>query len=221
MKGELRQWEEGEVKQADYKNHRLFTSRCISNGLVPLSVRLNSNRRDISNKTRNILRAERQLLQDRVKCINGILQDNKVRIVSSKSRLFTLVTNNDIQLKCEKFIRKVSELKFNMVRQRQINKLNILVNKSKNKDSQEVRQANQHSTINNRDSQAQVGNNDRLSHSASSNNNKWVINLSRVPLTPAQVSLLSKGPNFALAPSNHPNVELISGIESICHKLSE
>ena len=65
----------------------------------------------------------------------------------------------------------------------------------------------------------QVNNNNRPSHSGSSNNNKWVINLSSVPLTPAQESLLSKGPNFALGPSNPPNVEFISGIESVCHKL--
>ena len=96
--GEFRQWEKGEVKQADYKNHRIFTLRCISNGLVLVSVNLNSNRKDISNSARNILRiAEKQLLQDRVKCINGILWDTKVRIAFSKSRLFTLVTNNTIQ----------------------------------------------------------------------------------------------------------------------------
>ena len=72
--GELQQWEKGEVKQADYKNHSIFTLRCISNGLVVVSVRLDSNRKDISNRARNILRrGEKQLLQDRVKCINGIL----------------------------------------------------------------------------------------------------------------------------------------------------
>ena len=134
--------------------------------------------------------------------------------------MFTLVTNNDIQCKCEEFIRKVSELKFNKVRQRQINKLNILVNRSKN-NSQEFRQANPLSTTNNRDSQAQDNNNNRPSHRVSSNNRKWVINLSSVPLTPAQESLLSKGPYFALAPTNPPNGELISGIGSVCHKLLE
>ena len=56
-----------------------------------------------------------------------------------KNSLFTLVTNNDNQLKCKEFIRKVSDLKFNKVRQRQINKLNILVSRSKN-NSQEIRQ---------------------------------------------------------------------------------
>ena len=41
--------------------------------MVLVSVRLKSNRKDISSGARNIIRkAEKQLLQDRVKCINGI-----------------------------------------------------------------------------------------------------------------------------------------------------
>ena len=52
--GELQQWEKGEDKQVDYKDHRIFTLRCISNGLILVSVRLNSNRMDISNSARNI-----------------------------------------------------------------------------------------------------------------------------------------------------------------------
>ena len=40
--------------------------------------------------------------------------------------------------------------------------------------------------------------------------------MSKSTLTPAQESLLSRGPNFALASSNPPNVEFIS-----CQRLSE
>ena len=54
-----------------------------------------------------------------------------------------------------------------------------------------------------------------------SQDNKWVVNLSNVPLIPAQDSLLSKGPNFALAPNNPPNVEFISAIGSACQRLSD
>ena len=35
---------------------------------------------------------------------------------------------------------------------------------------------------------------------APNNSNKWVINLSGIPLTQSQESLLSKGPNYAEAP---------------------
>ena len=52
-------------------------------------------------------------------------------------------------------------------------------------------------------------------------NPKWVINLSSKPLTPAQRSVLSKGPNFAVTISHPPNLEYIPAIESACTKLSQ
>ena len=46
--GDLQQWERMEFRQCNYSNCRVFTLRCISKGLVPVSVRLNSNRKDLS-----------------------------------------------------------------------------------------------------------------------------------------------------------------------------
>ena len=48
--------------------------------------------------------------------------------------------------------------------------------------------------------------------------NKWVRNLSSIPLTEAQVSLLVHGPNFAVAPGT-PHGEYITAIEQVCLKL--
>ena len=42
---------------------------------------------------------------------------------------------------------------------------------------------------------------------------KWVINLSSKPLTPAQRSVLAKGPNFVVTPKHPPNLEYITAIE--------
>ena len=53
------------------------------------------------------------------------------------------------------------------------------------------------------------------------NNNKWVVNLSKILLTPAQHSLLGKGPNFAVTTKAPPNVDYISAIQSISHKITE
>ena len=50
-------------------------------------------------------------------------------------------------------------------------------------------------------------------------NPKWVINLSDKPLTPAQRSVLAKGPNFAVTPRQPPNLEYITAIEAACTKL--
>ena len=52
-------------------------------------------------------------------------------------------------------------------------------------------------------------------------NPKWVINLSSKPLTPAQRSVLAKGPNFVVTPKNPPNLEYITAIEAACTKLSQ
>ena len=53
------------------------------------------------------------------------------------------------------------------------------------------------------------------------NNSKWVINLSKTPLTKGQELLLAKGPNYALAPVNIPDVDYITVVESICSKLRD
>ena len=45
-------------------------------------------------------------------------------------------------------------------------------------------------------------------------NPKWVINLSNKPFTPAQRSVLAKGPNFVVTPRQPPNLEYITAIES-------
>ena len=50
---------------------------------------------------------------------------------------------------------------------------------------------------------------------------KWIVNLSSSLLSPAQVSLLSKGPNFALVLTNPPNVEFISAVKEAWHRLTD
>ena len=52
-------------------------------------------------------------------------------------------------------------------------------------------------------------------------NPKWVINLSSKPLTLAQRSVLTKGPNFVVSPKQPPNLEYITAIEAACTKLSQ
>ena len=52
-------------------------------------------------------------------------------------------------------------------------------------------------------------------------NPKWVINLSSKPLSPAQRSVVAKGPNFVVSPSQPPNLEYITAIEAACTKLRQ
>ena len=52
-------------------------------------------------------------------------------------------------------------------------------------------------------------------------NPKWVINLSSKPLTPAQRSVLAKGPKCVVTPKQPPNLEYMTAIEMACTKLSQ
>ena len=54
-----------------------------------------------------------------------------------------------------------------------------------------------------------------------SNNNKWVINISNKPLTKAQEKLLAHGPNYAVVPKSPPIAEYIAAIEQACSKLQQ
>ena len=65
------------IGDCDYKNHRIFTLGCISEGIVPVSVSLRSACSKISKGAKEIIqKAEQQFLQDRVMYINAIIEDN-------------------------------------------------------------------------------------------------------------------------------------------------
>ena len=137
----LWEWESLESKDSDYRNHWRFTLRCLSKGLIPVSVRLIST---INTRTAKqiIHKAERQLLQDRVKGINGILQDNVIQLDRCSSRLSSVVTTT--MEKCTDFIKKVREFRFIKVRDRQVNTFNTLIgNKDRELTTQPVANNNQ------------------------------------------------------------------------------
>ena len=97
-----------------------------------------------------------------------------------------------------------------MARERQVNKFNRLTNRFNNRD-RDSSNISTHTTSNGNQVQDTYSNNNgniQLQSSNSSNNtNKWVVNLSKTTLTQAQMSFLSKGPNFAVTPNNPPNVD--------------
>ena len=129
-----------------------------------------------------------------------------------RSRLLSLVTTTKVKDRCIEFINKVRKNRFIKVKNRQVNKFNrLLAESGREISTQSVSNSNQPQSSSNNNNQTQTHN----------TNNKWVINLSYTPLTPAQESLLAKGPNFAVSPPNPTNVDYISAIESVFHKLTE
>ena len=70
----FRDWERFRLRASNYKNHRIFTLRCIHKGLVPVSIKLKTTIK--TNRARKTIKqAERNLLQARVKAINSILDN--------------------------------------------------------------------------------------------------------------------------------------------------
>ena len=57
---QLQLWEKSVLRESNFKNHRIFTVKCISYNLVPVSVKLKSSCSKISPGARKIIeKAER------------------------------------------------------------------------------------------------------------------------------------------------------------------
>ena len=297
-------------------------------------------------------KAEKELLQARIKSINFILDNTSKQLEECRSKLATIISTQKLR-ECQDFVDKVSENRFNKVKQRQINKLNLLTirkegnitrsntnpnnynhnhNHNSQANSQVISQvppgednrssqagpphgeASTSPALLNASSQARKGSappqagttpippredaslsqvitplpsqptallpspedrgppnpsNTQAGQTNNPTNNlrqgsrqpprqrpprpprrfilpprkaitplppparhpqgsskeepnpKWVINLSNKPLTPAQRSVLAKGPNFVVTPRQPPNLEYITAIEAACTKLSQ
>ena len=123
----FRDWEKLQFRECDYKNHRIFTHRCLHNDLVPVSIKLKSTLR--SERARKILRsAEKQLLQTRLKSIYSLLDNNAKQIELTRSQIASILPTPNYP-ECQKFIEKVKELRFKKVKERQVSKFNNLLNK--------------------------------------------------------------------------------------------
>ena len=121
----LREWERLRLRSSDYKNHRIFSLRCIHKELIPVSIKLKTTL-DTPRARHIIRKAEKDLLQARIKAINNILEQVDRESQDCRDKLASIISQERLE-QCQDFINKVSELRFNKVKQRQINKLNHLV----------------------------------------------------------------------------------------------
>ena len=65
----FRQWEQLEIKMAEFKNHRRFTLQCLSKGLIPVSIKLKTTVQ--TPKGNYIIRkAEKMLMNERIRSTN-------------------------------------------------------------------------------------------------------------------------------------------------------
>ena len=77
--GIYQRWEKFEYKMADFKNHRCFSLRCLSKGIILTSVKLKTNIK--TPKAKYIIRkAEISLLNERIRSINNSIAMFKIVI---------------------------------------------------------------------------------------------------------------------------------------------
>ena len=123
----FREWKRLWVRTSDYKNHRIFSLRCLHKELIPVSIKLKSTL--TTSRARQIIRkAEKDFLQARVKAINNILDQVTRQTEECRTNLASIISAERLT-ECQGFINKVSEIRFIKVRQRQLNKFNHLITK--------------------------------------------------------------------------------------------
>ena len=98
----LRKWEQLEKKIADFKNHRRFTLRCLSQKITLNSLKLKSNIKTSRGK-RILEKVERQLVNERVRNINNTIATCTCLRDTCMEDLKEQISNFDYQ-ECVKFI---------------------------------------------------------------------------------------------------------------------
>ena len=110
----------------------LNSSLALSKNLITKSVQ---------GPEKTIEKAERQLMQDRVREINRVIEDSNNNRDNNRARLVSLVTSTDLE-RCSNFIEKVREERYNRVKVRQVRKFHILYGKSRQHSNNNVRDLN-------------------------------------------------------------------------------
>ena len=199
----FRKWEKMEGRVSNFKNHHRFSLRCLSKGVTPVSLQL----KNLTRTQRGegiIQKAEKQLLNERIRNINYILEQYQHDKYMYKKELEDLLKDDqELWNACEEEIEKRGELRHKRVMERQMSKFNRLLH------GQKKQEQGGHS---NHDDCLDQG-------PCIEGVKKWVINLSSIPLTKEQESLLAHGPKFAITPKKPPLGEYISNIEKACQSL--
>ena len=224
----FRKWEKIEYKMVDFSNHRRFTLRCLSKNLIPVSVRLKSTLK--TPKSKDIIRkAERTLLNEQVRSINNSLAMFKELKDTCINSLNTILEEERMK-ECESFIKIKREERHQKTLKRQISKFERLCHKNTGGRSN-VQDGAIHvwtNNMNEKNTTDQGPNNTSIQGPSTTTegletdeNNTWVRNLSKTPLTIAQKKVLARGPNFALVPKEPPVIEYVAAIEKACQQLKQ
>ena len=222
----LRTWEKLEKKIANFKNHRRFILRCISQKIT--LPQLETKKQHLNPRGKRILcRAEKQLADEHIRSINNTtMKQIKGQISVTYYK------------ECCEFMEKVREHRQRTTLERHLRKYECLCQQNKGGHSNIGGHSNkqQHHTCMAQNT-ASALTSDVVSSSPpitlapiapaatttvatmTTVQSKWVKNLSQALLTEAQVSLPAHGPNFTITPRNIHYREYITAVEQACLNL--
>ena len=228
----LRRWEKLEVKMANFQNHRRFMLRCLSKGIIPVSIKLKTTVK--TPKGNYIMRkTERMLMNERVRSINNRITMLRWQIESCINSLGRCIGMEAME-ECHRFISLRRERRHKSTLERQIKKFNSLWQRNTGgcsnyqHGSTDWEGDTRDTTLNNENlideatyiETTETTTTTRTSR-ATSNNNKWVHNLSKAPLSKDQENVLARGPNYAVAAKEPPVGKYIAQMERMCQKLNQ
>ena len=122
-----------QLKMADFQNHRHFTLRCLSEEVVPVSIKLKSQVK--TPKGLQIIRkAEISLLNERVRSINNTINMLSLEYDTCMRRLKEKLKEDDVH-ECMTFIEKSRKARHQKTMTRQKEKLKILCSRNQREKS--------------------------------------------------------------------------------------
>ena len=114
----MRLWEKLEKKVANFKNHQRFAIKCLKNDIVPVSVRLKTNIKT-SKGLEIIKRAEKQLLNERIRTINNQLEIFMLKKDTCTDKLKNIIKVHSLMSECEELMKNIVESRHKRVLERQ------------------------------------------------------------------------------------------------------
>ena len=191
----IRRHERSSRKLARYNNHLTFLTRCIKSHIIP---RYKSIQPPVSTKgARRVAElASMRFLRERIRLTQRAKGDAKRETKSTARGITAALTADEASEMLEK-IRVNIQRVFTATKDRQRRTFLKLVQQK----------------------QASVSKTPHADQTPRVDRNEWVINLSSRPLSDAEVSLLEKGLNFAVTPTNISATEIVAKVESAIRTL--
>ena len=192
---------------ADFKNHRRFLLRCLDNNIIPVSIKLRSNLKT-PKAIKIIKKTERALLNERIRMINNTIELCKHEKDTCIEDISKVLDQDDME-ECKRFMFNIKEERQFKTMARQKRKLERLERKNEvitgghtnNQRYMYSHSGTENSSLTSSITEPELDSRPTASISAvGSLRDRWVMNLSKIPLMEAQENLLAHGPNFVITP---------------------